>query len=116
MLVSGVLPSLRECSIVERILESNNTELAILYKQKQNDNFSGQFTLLNRMFRLNIECEKLRLYLYILFDGIEGLVTRDLELGLLAARDFNYHVGDSLLLIYPEGNIMEGRYYIISFL
>jgi hypothetical protein len=49
-----------------------------------------------------------RTNLYVLLDGVEGLVTRDLELGLLAARDLDYHVGNALLLVNPEGDIVEG--------
>lgn len=59
---------------------------------------------------------KKRAHLDVLLDGVQGEVTRDLELGLLTARDLNHHVGNSLLLVHPEGDIVEGRNNILALL
>ena len=63
------------------------------------------------------ECNILKCgtYLYILLDGVEGIITRDLEFGLLPTRDFHDHVGNALLLVDPEGDIVEGGNHVISF-
>jgi hypothetical protein len=46
-------------------------------------------------------------FLDVLLDGIEGLLSRGLHLGVSPARDFDDHVEDAIILVCKERDVME---------
>ena len=46
-------------------------------------------------------------FLYVLLDGVEGLVLGDLHLRVGPAGDLDDHVQDAIVLVGEEGNVVE---------
>jgi len=45
----------------------------------------------------------------VLEDGVQGLALANLHLGVGPSRNFDNHVEDGLLLVRPQGDVVEGR-------
>jgi len=78
--VVGVLPGLRECTVVPNV--------TVMGEAVANET---QTTLFD-----------------VLLDGIEGLILADFELGVGPTRDLNNHVEDTIVLVVKERNVVEG--------
>jgi hypothetical protein len=78
--VVGVLPGLRECTVVP--------DVAVVGEAVANET---QTTLLD-----------------VLFDGVEWFLLGDLELGVGPTGDLYNHVEDAIVLVGKESNVVEG--------
>jgi len=79
--VVGVLPGLRECTVVP--------DVTVMREAVANET---QTTLLD-----------------VLLDGVEWFILGDLKLGVGPAGDLDNHVEDAIALVGKERNVVEGR-------